>query len=240
MTKRPTTQESFAWIKSTGAPEPSIFPSIKIEGTGRDMVETLEQDGISFQFDRSLTLFFETLRALGKREIKKLAISWGYEVPDSIMNGRYEHDVKLLVYGTLQNYWFMEVRGEIPSAIVTHFTDRVAGYKRLLTRYHKNPKDFEVSAKSKERLASTHDDVFYEPLDPQKAEKLKGQAALVFNAIKAGCATLAGITDHVDSSGQLKTKQPTERVVRFYLNEFRHKKIIIQGSKPFDKKGGKE
>src|SRR5690348_12077608 len=145
MPKKSCELESLAWLKDVGAPALVDVP--KISANGR--TEMFTQGRVSFEFSRSLTNFFNALRELDLNKIRALARSWGYEAPAEIE----ELLVRPLVYASLQNYWYMEVRGEIPSSIIAHSTDRIHRYLKMIKKYHQNPEAFKP-AEPKVRLRS--------------------------------------------------------------------------------------
>jgi hypothetical protein len=227
--------ESLTWLADCGAPAPVDAPSVSANGR----VETFTQGKVSFEFSRSLTRFFNELRELDLVKIRSLARSWGYEAPAELD----ETVVRMLVYASLQNYWYMEVRGEIPLSIITNSKERIRKYQQLIKKFHDNPDAFQAAAKPRTRLTRSEGNAFYSILKPDAT--FKGQAALVFSALSSGAQTLPEIVKYVDDSGQLTTKQATERVVKFYLNQFRHQNVVIQSTKPLDadtkkSKGGKK
>lgn len=135
--------------------------------------------------------------------------------------------LKVPLMGIIQIAWYRAFDPRVDfEKLLANQEKRVAKYKQDIETLKANPDVAEGKKKSGggggARTAKTYQ------LDPAKKDvwsKFGGQKQLIVDAMqKLGPATAAVIADSV--KGQLQTRQPAERVVAFYMNDFGHKGLL--------------
>lgn len=194
-----------------------------------------QRAGVTFTiFLDSLSDTFDQVRNLPRPSLEALAVAYGHEVADYLTNAM----LITLVGGYVQNDWYLTVKDAVPERVKDRHDERIANYEMLL----KNPPppadpNAEVPGprlKRAPRAPAAAGQPARERtyvLLQAPAKPPGGQAALVLAALASTTAalTLAQVTALVVATGQLQTKQPPDRVVIFYLNEFRKKRWIDLG-----------
>lgn len=211
--------EEYKWLAQTGSPTPLVFPELK-PFMGE---ESYVHGNVTITFSRSMTEFFTQVKALSHRQLNDLLTAWGFG-HNKLMDERF---VQSVVYGSIQNWWYMNVRGEIPLSVIDHHLNRVKAYQRELRNIQLHPERYErqnePGTPEGSRLSTS---ATFALASKNGSPKLGQQAALVYAALKAGMVTLDDITAHVVASKKLTTKQSPERVVKFYLYEFRKSGLV--------------
>src|SRR5207245_5994620 len=190
---------------------------------------------ITFPFDKgSNAATLNGLYQVDEAGLRALAIALGFDAPGPLPLAH----VKLIVSGTIQNFWFRQVKGEVPAGVLANHNERLNKYEDLVRRAKEKPESFTqeqaVDGKVRKvptgRPASTSHRRY--TLDAAQAQevlpKLKGQPALVVSVMQSlgKPATLKEISDAVAGTGRLTTRQPVERVVAYYLNQWSHSGLI--------------
>lgn len=206
------------------------------------------QGDVSFPFIKdSLSDTLRGLYATDLEAFRKLAKSNGFEVHDVL---GIEH-LKPVVAGCVQNFWYEKVQNKLPAGVTKNHDNRCNTYWSVLRQAKENPDAFKKKseATSTKRVGKSPgaprsgklwavDEgtaASYENGKPA-VDCLKGQPQLVITCMQGikGPASLKQITEAVVKTGKLATRQPAERVVAFYLNQFRHHGLIYEaaGSAP--------
>lgn len=137
--------------------------------------------------------------------------------------------LKIPLMGVIQIAWYREfdTRVDFPK-LISNQEKRVAKYKQDIETLKANPDlaEGKTTKKSAPRAAKAYQ------LDPAKKEvwgKFTGQKKIIVDAmVSLGAATASVIADTI--KGQLETRQGPERVVAFYMNDFGHKGLLMNGT----------
>jgi hypothetical protein len=185
-----------------------------------------EQGEVRFPVDTTQVGTFNTFDKLNSGIWAQLAKE--NEIPADPFDRKL---LKTLLMGVVQLVWFRDVekRDENQMIEVTKTQQsRLETYLKRLKDLKENPDrvpgEKRASTASKPRASKQY------KLNPEaKAtwEKFGGQKKIIIDAMLKfeGGATCNTIADAIKS--QLTTKQPAERVVAFYMNDFGHKKIVL-------------
>ena len=192
----------------------------------------LVHGGVKLKFNDGIAGLVPTLNEveeLNLEQMREMTAAWGFPTHELLSRDHYHP----LVAGLVQNAWYERVKGAVPENVAKRQVEREAIYKQTVNKAKEDPESFkqaEAKAKAakqpKERATKRYS---VDPAEAVKAKELKGQQLVVFKAMQGipQPATVAEIAKAVEAGGELKTNQPIERVVSFYMNKWGHDGLVL-------------
>ncbi len=216
-------------------------PVVDLSPTPLVKAEIVEQDGLTWFVQGedvklpcsrdSLAATLATFNRVHEQTLRKMVVNFGLTTNDAVD----EANLRTIVGGCVQHVWYQAVRHQLPPNVIKYHNQRLEAWRKLVKELEELGPE-QAAARQEQRAASRErraaNGVNHYELDPKatSTRKITGQAELVHSALKAGPGTLAEIVARVTQTKQLKTRQPVERVVAFYLNQFQHQKLLIVSS----------